>query len=310
MTRLPTGDDLKRLPLNAAIVYAARCARRVEDLIQTSPSFPEADEWRSVVADTIDAAVNFAAGEELAADALTELEERVVQVVVVASEAGSTREATQTDRQAAFAVNAAYALVHTVSLAVSAQTAASKTNEANKALLSAVTTVEAAVAANPKVRHLADRDWKKLSRMRTGAFPSLGKPINAGCDGPLGPVHGTQRTGSSAPTPARQQTAHQVEPGPENQNVPEQGPAVEAQGRTLQEERNQLEKDRARLANEWARLKECRTQLNEKQRQFREMVKEFKQTFRTASDLRETPSEGRQTPEEAEEVEIQPSLDG
>ncbi|MAG94945.1 MAG: hypothetical protein CMJ48_14555 [Planctomycetaceae bacterium] len=307
MTRLPTGDDLKRLPLNAAIAYAARCARRVEDLIQPSASFPKADEWRSVVADTIDAAVNVAAGGELAADALAELEERVVQVVVVASEVGSTREVTQTDRQAAFAVNAAYALVHAVSLAVAAQTAASKTNAANKALLSVVTAVDAAVAANPKVRHLADHDWKKLSRMRLGAFPSLGKPINAGPDGPLGPLHGTQTTGSSAPTPPPRPTAHQDEPVPENQVVPEPGPTIEAQGRTLQEERKQLAKDRARLANEWARLKKCRAQLNEKQRQFRQMVAEFKQTVRTASDIRKTPSEGRQT---AEEAEIQSSLDG
>jgi len=86
MVELPTGDDLKRLPLRGLISYAARYALRVQQLYWVDEEHPEVEECYAAVDDSTHMALDFAAGKKIDPDKATGIEEAVVRAVVVASD--------------------------------------------------------------------------------------------------------------------------------------------------------------------------------------------------------------------------------
>ena len=159
MPALPTGNDLKRLPLRGLIAYSARSALRVQPLFWVDEEHPESQECCTAVDDAIRLALDFAAGKEINPDKARGIEDAVVRAVVVACDEKWS------DRQAAFSSNAAYAAINSVTTAMDSESAGSRSTEAVKAVMAAVTTVDAAVAADPAIRHAVIADFKRLSRM-------------------------------------------------------------------------------------------------------------------------------------------------
>src|SRR4051812_22481593 len=60
MLKIPTEEELKRIPLRAVVAYAARCARRVHVLVKGRSVDPE---YRAKVEEPIQIAERFARGQ-------------------------------------------------------------------------------------------------------------------------------------------------------------------------------------------------------------------------------------------------------
>jgi hypothetical protein len=195
-----TDEDLKKLPLRAIVAFAARCARRVEDLSQLPEGHPEREGRRAA----IDAALRLA--EEISRGSVCTSVEPVVQAIDASrGVAGGGIGCECAAGAAAAAAHAAVTAWLTLNPGESDRDANrwTKTPEARSYLsrlandtadlvaLDAFTAaVEAAdaVGRNDAFIRGAVRDYERLLGLHLGSYPQAGQPIDPSPDGPLGPL--------------------------------------------------------------------------------------------------------------------------
>ena len=195
-----TVEDLKKLPIRAIVAFAARCARRVEDLSQLPEGHPERASRRAA----IDAAIRMA--EEVSRGSACTSVEPVVQAVDAScSAAGGGFGCERAAAAVAAAARAAATALLTLNPGESDQGANRWTNTAearsflsrlanDTADLAALDAFTAAVEAADAVGRDdafiggAVRDYERLLGLRLGSYPQAGQPIDPSPDGPLGPL--------------------------------------------------------------------------------------------------------------------------
>lgn len=195
-----TDEDLKKLPLRAIVAFAARCARRVEDLSQLPEGHPKREGRRAA----IDAALRLA--EEISRGSVCTSVEPVVQAIDASrGVAGGGISCECAAGAAAAAAHAAVTAWLTLNPGESDRGANrwTKTPEARSYLsrlandtadlvaLDAFTAaVEAAdaVGRNDAFIRGAVRDYERLLALHLGSYPQAGQPIDPSPDGPLGPL--------------------------------------------------------------------------------------------------------------------------
>ena len=195
-----TVEDLKKLPLRAIVAFAARCARRVEDLSELPEGHPERESRRAA----INAAIQLA--EEISRGSACTSVEPVVRAVEATQAISGNGVACEC---AAAAVAAAARTAATVWLALNDGEGDrdtkrwTNTPEARSYLshlanvtaevvaLDAFTAaVEAANAASYDDAFMrgAIHDYEALLGLHLGTYPQAGQPIDPSPDGPLGPL--------------------------------------------------------------------------------------------------------------------------
>ncbi|MCH7988857.1 MAG: hypothetical protein IID46_06855 [Planctomycetes bacterium] len=183
MSLLPTIDDLQDIPLRALVGYAARCAQRVQPLFLAESKHPEAAASIRLVQKAIQVAMKFSAGEKIALAAVSKLEDEVTRAIEVATEEP------EQNKDSILAGNAAYATINATHLAILSLDSEEPANEAGDAVQAVGVAVESAAAADESAAQAAGLDWVLLSRMDLGHFPLLGEPLDAGEEGPFGPLN-------------------------------------------------------------------------------------------------------------------------
>ena len=199
MSALPTGEELKALPLRAVVAYAHRCAARAaRRCLPTSADtggMPSRFGCGEAVRRALRPAAKIAGGDSVSSRELTAAEDVIVATVARLgrgddglSDERSSVERGKSDpeeRAVAMTANAAYAALAAAS-AVADETAGSRAIRGHRAVLSAVTAAEAAAGACPAIRIGIRRDFGLLSRLSLGAFPDPGRGVDVSDDGPLG----------------------------------------------------------------------------------------------------------------------------
>jgi|GEM_PF-2220424 hypothetical protein len=255
MPVLPTGNDLKRLPLRGLIAYSARSALRVQPLFWVDEEHPEAQECCAAVDNAIRMALDFADGKEIAPDKAADIEDAAARAVVVACDEKSS------DRRAAFSSNAAYAAINAVTAAIASRSAGSRrSNDAMRAVMASVTTVDSAVAADPAIRHAVISDFKRLSRMSLGSFPNFGKPVGPTGKGVLGPVNPSRQKTQPLPKPEAEASDDLSKELQETKPLRE---ALQADRADPEEQRRLVADPESKLATERAELERLREQIVE-----------------------------------------------
>ncbi len=195
-----TDEDLKKLPLRAIVAFAARCARRVEDLSQLPEGHPERESRRAAINAAIRLAEEVSRGSacssvEPAVQAIDASRgvagggigcECAVAAVAAAAHAAATAWLTlnpgASDRGANRWTNTAEARSFLGRLA---------NDTADLAALDAFTAaVEAsdAFARDDTFMRGAIQDYEMLLGLHLGTYPQAGQPIDPSPDGPLGPL--------------------------------------------------------------------------------------------------------------------------
>ncbi|QDT15430.1 hypothetical protein [Alienimonas californiensis] len=200
MPALPTGDEIKTLPLRAVVAYAHRCAaraaRRCLPDSGASGGMPSAFGCGEAVRRALRPAAKVAAGEAVSARELTAAEDVIVATVARLGRGDEDRDAdgrqyaggthlNPTGRSVAMTANAAYAAL-AAAAAVADETSGSRSIRGHRAVLSALTAAEAAAGACPPIRIGIRRDFGLLSRLHLGAFPDPGRGVDVSDGGPLG----------------------------------------------------------------------------------------------------------------------------
>ena len=194
-----TVEHLKKLPLRAIVAFAARCARRVEQLAQLPEGHPQRESRRAAVEAALCVAEAYATGSNEPPD------ESALAAVEAArgaadSPAGS-EDATVAATEAANAAAAAWRLTYPRDSGRN-EPFELKTAEARKFLgglatvtsdLAALSAFTAAVEAFASVGYhnedfvaAARNDYDTLVRLRLGHFPEAGAPVDPSPCGPLG----------------------------------------------------------------------------------------------------------------------------
>jgi hypothetical protein len=195
-----TVEDLKKLPLRAIVAFAARCARRVEDLSQLPEGHPERESRRAA----INAAIRFA--EEVSRGSACTSVEPVVQAI------DASRGVAGGGIGCECAVAAAAAAAHSAVTAWLALSPGKSDRGANRwtntaearsflgrlandtADLAALDAFTAAVEASDAVARDdtfmggAIHDYETLLGLHLGTYPQAGQPIDPSPDGPLEPL--------------------------------------------------------------------------------------------------------------------------
>lgn len=179
---LPTEDDLKKLPLLAIVAYAVRCARRVQPVLDTLPSFAI---HGAAVEQAISLTERFCVGKDL--NAAPDAVERA------ADAAGRTASVAQS-----FAGGSAVALAAGAAQAAAQATAAvedswADSNSADRVARAATYAAGRAGRAVATDRYAAvsaatRADYDRLLSLNLGIYPELGLPIDPTENGPLGPL--------------------------------------------------------------------------------------------------------------------------
>ncbi len=201
MSALPTGDELKALPLRAVVAYAHRCAARAARRClpaANGPGMPSTFGCGEAVRRALRPAAKVAAGEAVSRRDLTAAEDVIVATVArlgrgETDASGATCPDPSADgnrsdpagRAVAMTANAAYAALAAAS-AVADETSGGRSIRGHRAVLSAVTAAEAAAGACPAIRIGMRRDFGLLSRLNLGAFPDPGRGVDVSDGGPLG----------------------------------------------------------------------------------------------------------------------------
>jgi hypothetical protein len=212
--------DLKQLPIRAMVAYASRCARRAQPLLKLGRKHRDPETCRKTVDSAIRLAEAFAAGGEIEPQVVAQFEEIMVQALLSVSALG------EDFQTAAYAANAAYAVLSATSAALEIEAADDPTELANRVLDACATATESAISADDAVERAARLDWEMLHRMRLGRFPDLGEPINPTESGILGPLYclraRTHRSHKPEPVENRAAAAlAATAPGPVAQSDPE-----------------------------------------------------------------------------------------
>lgn len=194
-----TAEDLKKLPLRAIVALAVRCARRVESLALPPDGDPEKARVQAAVSGALGAVEDFARG----------LSGPAIEAAVVAVEAGQGAAQGEIVRENAYAA----ILRATHAAATAARSLEEREEPAEKqligggppiqplahvadlsadlaamgALAAARDAAEAFRTTDEITRYAAD-DYRRLLRLRLGAYPEAGQPIDPSPEGPLGPL--------------------------------------------------------------------------------------------------------------------------
>jgi len=192
-----TLDDFKKLPLRAIVAFAARCARRVEQLSIPPDDHPEHERCRLAVSDAIQMAEDFARGSPCTS----------CESVIPAIEASrdTARGELVRDNAIAAVVQAAYA----AATALNAVVLGGEPEERHfsgpptrplahladvTAEIAALDAFTAAVDASAAVGYSdnfikgAAGDYQRLLILNLGIYPGAGQPIDPSPNGPLGPL--------------------------------------------------------------------------------------------------------------------------
>ncbi len=183
-----TLDDFKKLPLRAIVAFAARCARRVEQLSIPPDDHPEHERCRLAVRDAIQMAEDFARGSPCTS----------CESVIPAIEASrdTARGELVRDNAIAAVVQAAYA----AATALNAVVLGGELEERHfsgpptrpLAHRADVTAEIAALDASDAVGYSdnfikgAVGDYQRLLSLNLGSYPRAGQPIDPSPNGPLG----------------------------------------------------------------------------------------------------------------------------
>ncbi|MCL4202326.1 MAG: hypothetical protein KJ000_07510 [Pirellulaceae bacterium] len=217
LSKLPTWEELRRLPLRASVAYAVRYARRVQPLWQ--PCRADFDSQVETVERGLEAIEDFCRAEKLpradfaAADrAAREMTADAADGVRFAAKTAafalrSVGHAIEAGNQAASVPDAGSAVVANIDEAFEATEIDRETAEALAAVLAArrASRVDEAPWDADEVAHLAQQaaeaawaaagsedafhvanDFQRLRCLALGKFPELGQPIDPGEYGPLG----------------------------------------------------------------------------------------------------------------------------
>src|ERR1700685_3976915 len=157
-----SATDLKQLPLRALVAYAARCARRVQSQYKLPEGHAEAAACEAAIDAAIRVAEQFAAAEEIGAQAVAQAEEATVRAILLVNEEENGNSA------AAYAANAAYAAIDAATAVLAAIDAAEPLAAADKVADAAAIAYDAALAINEEVARPAHLDWEMLHRMHLG----------------------------------------------------------------------------------------------------------------------------------------------
>jgi hypothetical protein len=187
-----TLDDFKKLPLRAIVAFAARCARRVEQIAIPPDDHPEHEHkrCRSAIRDAIQLAEDFARA----------LPCTSWESVIPAIEASRDPARRDLMREAAIGavVHAAYAaatVLHAVALRGEPEERHLFGPPTRPlAHLADVTAEQAALDASSAVGYSdgfikgAVGDQGRLLSLNLGSYPRVGQPIDPSTNGPLGPL--------------------------------------------------------------------------------------------------------------------------
>jgi hypothetical protein len=203
----PSLGELTRLPPRALVVYAARCARRVQPFFTLPDDHPERQRHLAAVERAIQTAEEFARGVPVTSEAAFQAEKGALK---------ATGDAKAFNLDAAAAAWAALQAVKTVQCAAAkaVQNAAvvprqdlehifpeqlygpiawPEGTSAHEAFLAfhawyAAAAWAAAAEARAAVAAAVHADFEKLRGQGLGRFPELGEPLDPSADGPLGPL--------------------------------------------------------------------------------------------------------------------------
>ncbi len=192
-----TLDDFKKLPLRAIAAFAARCARRVEELSILPDEHPEHERCRLAVGEAILMAEDFARGLPCAS----------CETVVAAIEASrdTARGEHVRDNAIAAVVHAAYAAATGLNAVVlGAEPEERHLSGPPTRPLAHLTDVTAEIAALDAFTAAVDAsaavgysdnfvkgavgDYHRLLSLNLGSYPQAGQPIDPSPNGPLGPL--------------------------------------------------------------------------------------------------------------------------
>jgi hypothetical protein len=192
-----TLEDFKKLPLRAIVAFAARCARRVEQIAIPPDDHPEHEQCRLAVRDAIHMAENFARG-----DSCTSCDSLIPAIE-------SCRETAQGDLVRYNAISAVVQAAYTAATALNAAILEEEPEERHlfrpptrpfahladvTAEIAALDAFTAAVDASSAVGYSdgfikgAVGDYQKLLSLNLGSYPSAGQSIDPSPNGPLGPL--------------------------------------------------------------------------------------------------------------------------
>lgn len=190
-----TLDDFKKLPLRAIVAFAARCARRVEDLAVPPVGHPAHASCLKAVSDALELAEDFAKG----------LPCTKCEAVIAAIEAA--RDGARGDLVRENATAAVLQAAYTAATALHAVALQDEPDERHlfrpptrsfarladlSAELAALDAFTAAVDASDATGYPDDLiygaigDYERLLGLKLGDYPRAGKPVDPSPTGPLG----------------------------------------------------------------------------------------------------------------------------
>lgn len=179
---LPTRDELNKLPLEAIVAYAARCARRVQPLYGRAAGMADFSKHEATVEWAISLAEKFCLTHVVGPPAYDAAYE--ARTVVHAADAkDAARAAGAAARAAAYAFDVPKSAVY--DRAIYASRVAAEAADAAQAA------ARAAAHASPSagaVEAAAKADFDRLSELNPGTDPNSGQPIDPTVNGPLGPL--------------------------------------------------------------------------------------------------------------------------
>jgi hypothetical protein len=196
-----TIEHLKQLPLRAIVAFAARCARRVEDLAQLPQGHAARERRHTAVAEALRLAEAVARG-----DACKSAESIVQAIDASRQAAGATPRCESAAVAAAQAAHAAASALSVIERSVEDQEMPqSARNVEARRFLASLESTTAELAATSAFTAAAEafdavglenndfvaaslNDFDHLRRLNLGRFPEPGEPIDPSPSGPLGPI--------------------------------------------------------------------------------------------------------------------------
>lgn len=180
--KLPTEDDLKKLPLGAIVAYAVRCARRVQPLYGCAAHVAELPKHEASIEGTISLAEKFCLNHEV--------KDAAYGTAYPAMDAADSAAAKAAAKAAAAAARAAGYAFHLPKNAVYDQPlyAGRVATEAVDGAKAAARAAGHAAGGAGAFAAAAQADFDRLLQLKSGSYPKLGQPIDPTENGPLGPL--------------------------------------------------------------------------------------------------------------------------
>jgi|GEM_PF-3876448 len=182
MKLLPTAEDLKQLPLRASVALAARCAMRIQPLVnfigQESRKLKSAD----LASQAIEFAAAFASGDKVKTKDALQCEEQIAKCIA------ASRKDETTEKVGILAANCIYSTVNATNLCIQSIDAKDCEKIAAKAIQAVSVSIESAANSDNSVERATILDYVTLSRMHLGNFPMFGESCDPFESGYLGPL--------------------------------------------------------------------------------------------------------------------------